>query len=131
MGETTEGTSSIVKFGETAFERGLWKSRGTLHARRSRRNCWIHFGEYFMHADWNLSQNSRNALPLDAVDQLVKECKKWDAVVAGVDKMCKNTNPLQGYKFDCTNGLDSWTKNTKWKWSTRQNKNDVKIGRYK
>ena len=23
MGETTEGTSSIVKFGETAFERGL------------------------------------------------------------------------------------------------------------
>ena len=39
MGEATEGTSSIVKFGETTFGGGLGKSRGTLHARWSRRNC--------------------------------------------------------------------------------------------
>ena len=28
------------------------------------------------------------------------ECTKWDAVVAGGDKVCENSNPLQGLTFD-------------------------------
>ena len=32
----------------------------------------------------------------------IKECKKWDAVVTGGDKIQENTNQLQGLTFNCT-----------------------------
>ena len=32
----------------------------------------------------------------------IKECKKWDAVVTGRNKIQENTNQLQGLTFNCT-----------------------------
>ena len=54
----------------------LWKSCGTFHVWRFYGNCWIHLGEYLVHAKLDSSQNCRNTLPLYTVDQLVIEKKK-------------------------------------------------------
>ena len=48
------------------------------------------------------SQNGKDRLPLHTVGKLVGSAKKWDIGVAGRDKMCENSNPLQCLAFDTT-----------------------------
>ena len=51
--------------------------------------------------DWMLSQNCRNTLSLHTVDQLASSAKS-ETFVAGGDKMCENSNLLQGFTFAFT-----------------------------
>ena len=71
-------------------------------------NCWIHVGEYWVHARldyWTWSQNCRNALLWHKSS--TSECTNWDAVMAGGDKLSENLKPLLGLPFD---GTTWWNK---------------------
>ena len=82
----------------------LWKPRRTLHLWCSYGNCWIHLGEYLVHASldyWILSSNSRNTLPWHTVNVR----SEW-----GVHKMrrCCGWQGWTAWKFETIARLNIW-----------------------
>ena len=105
----------MVKCGETPLEgEGHVKTRETLFIWSLcmmvlwRLLCWIHVGEYSVHARldyWIWLQNRRNTLLWQECS--TSQCTKWDAIMAGGDELRESLNLLLlGLAFDDTTRTD-------------------------
>ena len=96
-GGATVGRSSTVKYVERLFEGAACENSVGLSLYgdpiETVEYIWVNIRCMF---DWILSQNYRNKLPLNTVDQLVRSAKNETLLwMDGGEKMCENSNPFQ------------------------------------